>query len=93
MKPKFFKGEIVKDDCGCKLKILKIGRKFYTVLNQEKPIAVGYVSEKGKVTNQDLKTYKETPYQIEIEQLDQRASSFMDNFMFDLHKLLKNRSK
>lgn len=33
--PKFKVGYIIQDDCGCRYKILKVGRKYYQCINME----------------------------------------------------------
>ncbi len=32
---KFKIGDIVRDDCGCRYKVLKVGRKYYQLLDME----------------------------------------------------------
>ena len=71
MKARFKVKDKVKDDCGCEYEILKVGRKYYTIVNHTPALFSGTVYPDGSVTENDPNE-KET-CNNRIDHLDERA--------------------
>lgn len=75
MKPKFKRGDEVLDNCGCILKIKKVGRKYYTVRHTKLPLysaEVTFTFKKGKPVIKGIKN-RNFDYLEEIKGFDGRV--------------------
>ena len=66
---KYKTGDLVRDDCGCIMKILKVGRKNYTAINTT-PILLTMEYYKGKCKKIPNRHIQE---KINIKDFDKRA--------------------